>query len=466
MLAGLLVIGVIVSPAVATEAADEAAALPWYRVFLSDGQVIAVFGEITRVDDMVIVNVPTGPPDGGAPPTRALSLAASAVDWTRTDAYREVASRARFDQADGARVYAAFTDEVASTLRDVALLPDPLERIRRLESARARLAEWPAAHHGSRAGDVAATLSVVDDLLNGMRAAAGQRTFALALSATPAAVPAGAAALLPPPTLQDAVAQALGLASRVIEPAEKIALLESAASMLEIPDATGAAWAAGARRDVSDALRGEQRLTRAYVGLRQWALTRAARLMARADVRGLLRLRQDVDARDGRLRRQRPAEAAALLATLDVRLETTRRHRLLLERWQERQPALRRYADVVGRQISPGAPLWRALEDVKALAGPNASLLARAEAQVVGSRADAATLVVPDDARAVHGLWTSTTQMALRALRTRRAAVASGNLQQAWEASAAAAGALLLLQQVRADLLVLTTAPALPVAGL
>ncbi|MGI8671686.1 MAG: hypothetical protein ACR2LU_03665, partial [Luteitalea sp.] len=89
-MAGLLVIGVIVSPAVATEAADEAAALPWYRVFLSDGQVIAVFGEITRVDDMVIVNVPTGPPDGGAPPTRALSLAASAVDWTRTDAYREV----------------------------------------------------------------------------------------------------------------------------------------------------------------------------------------------------------------------------------------------------------------------------------------------------------------------------------------------------------------------------------------
>ena len=45
-----------------------------------------------------------------------------------------------------------------------------------------QLAHWPASHHGYRAEEVAQTLSVVDDLLNGMRAAAGQQTFSLALT--------------------------------------------------------------------------------------------------------------------------------------------------------------------------------------------------------------------------------------------------------------------------------------------
>jgi hypothetical protein len=72
---------------------------------------------------------------------------------------------------------------------------------------------------------------------------------------------------------------------------------------------------------------------------------------------------------------------------------------------------------------------------------------------------------VPDEARAIHGIWTSAQQLAGRALLARRAAIRSGDLQQAWEASAAAAGALLLLQQLRVDVPALVRPPTLPVTG-
>jgi hypothetical protein len=348
----------------------------------------------------------------------------------------------------------------------VALVPDPLERIRRLESARARLAQWPAAHHGYRAEDVAQTLSVVDDLLQGMRAAAGQQAFNLTLTTTATATTAPAPAALPAPTLQEVIAQALRLAPRVADPSDRLALLESASSMLASASGLNRRWAGDHQRQLQRQIRQETGVSRAYGRLRTWMLDRSASLLAAADVRGLMRVRETVVARDGRLNRQRPAEVASLLATLDVRLDTARRHRLLMERWAERRPVIERYAAAVARHLAPDAALPRALDEIKALAGPDSALLAKAEGQLAGARADAAVAGAPDEARRVQELWVSTLQLSTRALQTRRAAVRSGQLPQAWEASAAAAGALLLLQQLRLDVSALTRPPALPGRGL
>lgn len=440
---------------------------PWFRIFLADGHVLTTVGEYTRVDDVVLLQVPTGVPvDGAWPEARTVTLPASRVDWTRTDAYREAMRRAQFEQAGGERAYAAFTEEVAATLRDVALLPDPLERIRRLEAARMRLAQWPAAHHGYRADDVAQTLSVVDDLLNGMRAAAGQKAFSLALTTGAPAPAAPAVPLLPPPTLQDVVSQALGLAPKVSDPAERLLLLQSAEALLAVAPTADRRWASATRRQVRRQIKDEGRVTRKYADLRTWMLDRSARLLAAADVRGLMSIRADVLARDARLDHRRPAEVASLLATLDARLETARRHRLLLERWQERRPELEAYAATVTRQLGASSVLVRALEEIKALSGPGPEGLLAAEAHLARAKVDAGLALVPDEARAVHGIWTSAQQLAARALQVRRAAIRSGDLQQAWEASAAAAGALLLLQQLRADVPALARPPALPVTGL
>ncbi len=467
-----LVVGglLLAAPAAPGEAQPQAgaastAAPVWFQVFLRDGGVLSVLGEFTRVGDDVIVQTPTGTIVGNDPPaTRAVTIAASDVDWERTEAYRGAVRRAQFAAAGGARAYAAFTEDVAATLRHVAALADPLERISRLETARARLAEWPALHHGYRAADVAETLSVIDDVLHGMRAAAGQQAFALAITSSTTPPPPRADTLVPPPTLQEVVAQAMGLARRLSDPGERLALLQAASSLLESAD-VDAGWARAARTDVRRALRQEQRTTSAYERLRTWMLERTARFLAAADVRGLMGLRRDVMERDAALRQQRPADVAALLATLDVHLETARRHRLLLARWHERRPVLERYAAVLESHVGPRMPLTHALEEIKALAGPGADLLARAEGQLAASRADADLVAVPEEAQALQQLWAGAQQLAARAFQARRAAIRSGDMREAWAASAAAAGALLLRDRIRAESAALVRPPALPVSG-
>jgi hypothetical protein len=450
-----------------TAPARSAPGLQWFRIFLLDGQILSALGEFTRVDDMVMLQVPLGPPGpSGVPEPRTVTIAASAVDWPRTDAYRDAIRRAQFVQTGGEQAYAAFTEEVAATLRDVALLPDPLERIRRLEAARVQLAQWPAAHHGYRADDVAQTLSVVDDLINGMRAAAGQQAFSLALTTgRPETPPEPAPVMLPPPSLQDMITQALGLAPRVTDAAERVLLLQSAEALLaSVPDADRK-WARATRAQVRRQIKQETSVTARYARLRSWMLDKTTRLLAAADVRGLMQVREEVVARDARLGQKRPQEVASLLATLDTRLDTARRQRLLLERWTQRRAVLEAYAATVTPHLGASAVLPRVLEDIKALSGPEPALLAQAEGQLATLRNDSLRHSVPEEARAAHQIWVSAQQLAGRAVMARRSAVSSGDMQQAWEASAAAAGALMLFKQLRVDVPSLVRPPTLPVTS-
>jgi hypothetical protein len=75
------------------------------------------------------------------------------------------------------------------------------------------------------------------------------------------------------------------------------------------------------------------------------------------------------------------------------------------------------------------------------------------------ARQQLAAITPPPDLQAVHALLTSTFQMAGRAVSSRRNAVSSGNLSLAWEASSAAAGALMLFQNAGDELDRLTTPP-------
>jgi hypothetical protein len=261
------------------------------------------------------------------------------------------------------------------------------------------------------------------------------------------------------------ITQALGLAPRVTDAAERLLLLQSADAMLgHVPEADRQ-WARSTRGQVRRQIRHEASVTSKYARLRSWMLDKTTRLLAVADVRGLMQVRQDVVTRDASLGHKRPQEVASLLATLDTRLDAARRHRLLLERWTQRRAVLESYASAVTPHLAPSAVLPRVLEDIKALSGPDAALLAQAEAQLATLRGDAGARSVPDEARAAHQIWLSAQQLAGRAVQSRRSAVRSGDMQQAWEASAAAAGALLLFKQLRADVMALVRRPALPVTS-
>jgi hypothetical protein len=98
------------------------------------------------------------------------------------------------------------------------------------------------------------------------------------------------------------------------------------------------------------------------------------------------------------------------------------------------------------------ANLKAALEDIKSLAGtPPATLnfIERAM-KAVGSAAGA--VQPPSELVDAHALFISAVNLALNAAVIRREATMSENLARAWDASSAAAGALMLGAKARTDI--------------
>jgi len=336
----------------------------------------------------------------------------------------------------------------------------PLARVTLVEGVRARLAAWPQAHFGYRQDEAVALLSMLDEVLMGLRAAAGEQRFSLTLTAGTPPAPPPAPVLRTTATLQDVVRQVLAVSPHLANAAEREALLTHALASVRGAEGTwDPTWRKAATRDLERRLDVERRATRAYAALRTRTLQRAERLVASADVRGLITLRDDVRRRDTRLGELRPGEMVGLLAYLEQQLDDARRYRLALDRWEARRPALDAFAGAMRALLGQSTLVIDALDDVRTLAGPPLDDLDRAYGVLTGVEVAVAQLQAPDEARALHGLLTSFLQMATQALQRRRAATVSGNLSQAWDASAAAAGALLLVDRMRDDLPALTQRP-------
>ena len=59
---------------------------------------------------------------------------------------------------------------------------------------------------------------------------------------------------------------------------------------------------------------------------------------------------------------------------------------------------------------------------------------------------------MPDDLKPPHALLASAVNLAETAVKTRRQATVSGELQLAWDASSAAAGSMMLLNRAQEDM--------------
>lgn len=443
------------------EAQTPVLTVPLFRLFLVDGTEVSTYGEFTRVEGDVVATIPVGDVPGAATghaTTQTVTIAAGRVDWPRTDAYSRAVRLAQYTASTAERDYQAFTEDVARTLDQVSSTPDPLAKISIVESARMRLADWPRDHYGYRQQEAEATLTVLDDVLAGLRASAGQRHFSLTLATDgrPATVPPP---LRPVPTLRDVVAQALGLAKHLGDPAERMRLLTRVLATLERGGTWSRTWERQTRREARRLLDDERKTTRAYAALRERIVTRADDYVAKADVRSLLALREDVVVRDERLGRRRPAEMMALLAHLDAELDQARAFRLALDRWEQQRPALEAYTRGVSAGLERSSLVIDALDDIRTLAGPPLHELDRAEAALAGLQVQVGSLQPPGPAAEVHALLTSALQMTASAARSRRMATLSGDLPKAWDASAAAAGALMMFERIRATLVQLVQAP-------
>jgi len=442
--------------AAAAPAADDATLL---RVFLTDGTSLVSYGEPARLDDRVIFSMPTEITPN--PPLHLVNLPADRVDWDRTNRYAATARMSRYVQTQAENDYAALSNQVATTLNEVAHIADPAQRLAVVERARRTLADWPDNHYGYRRAEVLQMLSMLDEAIADLRAARGNGRFDLTLSAF-ADPPAIVEPLLPPPTTREAIQQVLAAARAVDTAAERTSLLATALATIDrAKDALPADWVAATRADATDAIRLEQRLDRSYQALTARVMASANWRARSADVPGLERLLLSIPRRDAALGAKRPDAVNALVAAVEEKLDAARQLQLARDRWALREPDLRRYRVAIGAPMDLFTELKPPLETIKSLAGSPPTTLAFIQRRVARILKLVSAIAPPEEVAAAHALLVSAVQLAGSSAEIRREAVLAGDMTRAWDASSAAAGALMLGAKARADIQSLLRVPQL-----
>lgn len=421
-----------------------------YRVFLADGSALVSYGEWARVEDRLVFSMPIAP-GAETGQLHLVSIPAERVDWKRTDQYAHAVRATQYAATRGEDDFARLSADVARALNEVALVADPTQRLLTAERARRALTDWPGAHHGYRAQEVREIIGVLDEVISGLRAAAGLGRYDLALVATTAPPPADL--LLPPPDQTDVVQQLMSASTLVDTPAEKVSLLQTVIGILDravglLPDA----WAASVRATALGAIAEEQKIDAAYARLRTATLTSAVRHAQQADVRALGRLRARVQEQDEKLGRRRTSDVTALVAAIETHLDAAHRLRLAQDQWLLRVDRLRAYQRASSSSVTTLTRAHKSLDDIRALAGPSPARLRPMMEQLARESRILSRLDPPVELAAIHAVFRSACELALNAARLRLDAAEAADLGLAQQASSAAAGALMLLTKARSDL--------------
>jgi hypothetical protein len=440
-------------------AAQPPAEVALYRVFLRDGSTLLSYGEFARVADRIVISVPLGATPAG-PDLHLVSIPSDAVDWEQTDAYIDSVRATRYATTRGPDDFAMLSGAVSNALSDIALTTDPKRKIAMAAEARQSVTRWVADHYGYRAEDAARMASLFDEVMSQARSATGTPNFDLSLIANLAAPPS--VPLLPAPTLRDSVEQALRAAVLAPDASERTSLLRAIDRTLGAAVDTEAGWTAPLRARVTAALAIEARASRGYEVLTRDALRVADRYAKAANVTGVERVIRRALGEDDRLGQRRPQEMASLLAMLDARLDAARRLRLARDSWASRADTWRRYQAAVAEPLAIMLASRDVLDQIRRLAGPS-----RVRLDQLGWRAAHASMLiarvaVPAERTEAHSLLKNAIQLASRAAASRLRAVETADMQPAWEASSAAAGALMLLDRASEDLKTLQPLPKAP----
>jgi hypothetical protein len=447
-LAGVWICFCLLSGSVGASPEDEATLL---RVFLRDGSSLVSFGEPSRVGDRVVFSLPTSASETD-PQLHLVDIPADGVDWERTNRYAESARAARYVATHAESQYAMLTAEIGQVLHDVALTPDPAKRLAVVERARKMLAAWPAAHFNYRQADIQEMLAILDEAIVELRAAAGAERFDLSFVASVEPLPAREP-LLPRPTPRDAIEQTLIAARLSDAPSARVSLMSVALAAIE-RDAVAlpSDWRAATRAAVSASIESELATNRRYRALATRMTALAAERARAADVRGLQRLLVQIGEQDRTLGASRPDVIGALVLSVEGYIGEARRLQLELDRHALLLPLLRKYYAAVALPLQRLRRLKAQLEDIQHLAGSSPEALANI-VQTSTQVLEIVTLLEPPaDAQSSHTLLVGAARLAENAARVRREAALSGDMSRAWDASSAAAGALMLTDRAREEM--------------
>jgi hypothetical protein len=419
-----------------------------YRVFLTDGTSLVSYGEPTRVGDRVVFSMPTTASLEN-PPLHLVNLAAARVDWTRTARYAESARAQRYFATKADADYAELTSQVATALAGVSTTTDPAARVAIAEKARKLLAEWPRTHYNYRQAEIGPMLGMLDEIVAELRALSGADQFDLTFVARTDA-PVVHEVMLPLPTPQEAIEQVLAAARVSDTSADRLSLMTAALGAIERDAARlSGDWRTETRTAIRTAIASELEIDRQYQLLTNRILRLAEARAKAADVRGVQRLAAEVADHDLLLGTKRPDAVSGLVAALEAHLDGARKLRLARDRWAIRQIDFKNYNGRMAGPLARFARLAVPLEDIKALAGSSPFALAAIQRGAAEATKALSAIAPPDEFRAVHALFLSAAQLADNAAKIRMEAALTGDLRRAWDASSAAAGALMLEAQAR-----------------
>jgi len=117
-----------------------------------------------------------------------------------------------------------------------------------------------------------------------------------------------------------------------------------------------------------------------------------------------------------------------------------------------RAPDLRRYRLAIGTPMDLFSELQAPLESIKSLAGSSPPTLTFIQRRVARILNLVSGIVPPEEMAAAHALLVSAVQLAGHSAEIRREAILASDMTRAWDASSAAAGALMLAARARADI--------------
>ncbi len=445
----------LVSPIARAQApaADASSSAPplLLRLFLIDGATLISYGEPARIGDRVVFSLPVSD-SLDDPQLHLVDIPADRVDWHQTTRYAAAARAAAYVAAHGERQYALLTAGIGDALNEVALTSDPARRLAIVERARRTLAEWPATHYNYKAAEIQGMLTILDEAIADLRSIVGVARFDLSFVAPAAPVPAPVP-LLPPPTPREAIEGVLAAARVTESPAERMSLMQVALSSIERhADRLPGDWRTYTRKAIETVVAAERRVDLQYLALTTRTVSRAEVYARAADVRGLERLLSEIHRQDQRLGAKRPDSIGGLVATIEDRLDAARRLSLSRERWALRMPELRKFEALLGGQADRLSLSKGTLEDIRMMMASPPAALASIERTATDVLEIIGPMSPPDELRASHSLLVSASQLAASAARIRREAAFSGDLSRAWDASSAAAGALMLTERALTEM--------------
>ncbi|HWJ54867.1 MAG TPA: hypothetical protein VNR90_01600, partial [Vicinamibacterales bacterium] len=338
------------------------------------------------------------------------------------------------------------TDGIASALSDIRKTTDVKQRLQIAEEARKRLIVWPITHYNYKADEVRETTAMFDDVIADLRAAAGESAFSLELTAgrtAPTLEP-----LLTAPSLPESVSLAMVAAAASDNTDERLAILRTAGAVAGLDPGL-----APLTSDLSRRIAEEQRVDAAYAALGTDLRARAEAAARRGDVVKAAALPDELRARDRGLGALRPELVSGLSRELGDRLEEARTVRLKLDHRAALYPAMMAYERRVRPALSALSGLTPILNYIRDMRGVAFDRLLSANSRIERLIADFETITPPEVLADVHATIGSTLHLAREACTRQRSAVVANDMELARQASAAAAGALLLVEQARAELL-------------